>query len=137
MTRFFSIKPNSNSHIFSSTQGRLVGKFVNGVFDTEERLVVEELTKRYKSQIISDIIDVVFEEVVETEVPETEPTEIEKEIEATKAVIEEVKEAVESEFTEKELKEKKMPELLNIYKNAGYTYKVGLKKVELIKQLLL
>jgi len=138
MTRFFSNKPNSYSHIYSPKQDVILGRFTNGVFDTEDRRTIEELTKRFKSQLISEVIDVVSEEIVDTvELPEIAPTAIEEEIKKTKEVIELVKEDKPCEYTEEELKKIKMPELLEIYKSAGYTYKVGLKKVELIKQLLL
>ena len=138
MTRFFSTKPNSYSHIYSPKQDVILGRFTNGVFDTEDRRTIEELTKRFKSQLISEVIDVVSEEIVETEeVPEVPPTAIEEEIKKTKEVIKEVKEVKKTTFTEAELKKLKMPEVMELYKDAGYTYKVGDKKIDLINKILL
>lgn len=45
--RFIDNKKNSFSHIFSTNQGTVVGRFNKGVFETEDKELIKELKKRY------------------------------------------------------------------------------------------
>ena len=118
-----------NSYIFNETKGNVVGKFVNGVFDTDDEEIIVFLKGKYKTDGVIDVDFTEVEPVVE------EPILVDKDDEEE---LPEIKE---------EVKEKIIPSTVNIKKmnqgqlklemnKYGLVFKIGMKNDD-IKAMIL
>lgn len=139
------INDKKNSHIWSNQQGKIVGRFSDGVFDTKDKELVKELKKRYKHT--AEVAKIEIEEpVTEDDEDESLP---EKEIDVVAQAEAEgfdhnMKRALSVDETDElkrpsaeveELTAMKMPELVELAKEKGI-YKFGMKKSALIQEIV-
>lgn len=105
----------SNSHIF--LKDGIVGRFSNGVFETDKPDIIEALKK-------------VYEYEGDKKVVADKPKEV-------KEVVEEVVEDKQvDEWTPEKLRALKMPQLVKLANETGEgIFQVGMKKVELVEAL--